>query len=385
MQPLPRQSARILITEDNMVNQEAARLLLESAGYRVSTAETAADTFRQLESFRPDLLLVDVNLPDMDGLSMVRQIRQRYSTDNNLAVIFLTSAEDTQTRHDALCAGANDFLSKPFDPAELLARIGNNVDTKLLQDALTSANRRFERERDEIAQIQRRLLPSRFPTIDGFVFHGGYVPCGKAGGDYYDAIQRLDGSILMIVADVSGHGLPAAVHMSMARAIIHAQARDVQPLTTVFDKLNHVLTESFQPGEFMTCFLALLNPQTLEMESLNAGHPSPLLLHRETMDVEQITGVGCPPVGVEGPSKPVTSLMTLEKSQRLLLFTDGLVEERDPVGEFFGEDQVEGLLMSHASVDAEEFGDALLSSVREHCQRPFFRDDVTFLIIDTPE
>lgn len=372
----------ILVTEDNPVSMQLIQSVLERAYYRVVPAANAEESVAAMEEWRPDLVLLDINLPDADGVDFVSRIHAATRDEIPVPIVFLTADTDRRTRHRALAGGATDFLTKPFDPVELTARVSIHVRSRHLQQELAAANKALERERDHVARIQRHLLPDSLPLVDGVRFAAVYVPCRKAGGDYYDAFLRRDGRVLLTVADVSGHGLPAAIHMSIARALVRAEGNFSRPLPLAFHHLEQVLAQGFLEGEFMTCILGVFDPKDGTFEYVNAGHCPPIVLECESGKLSELRGTGPLPIGIDADSTVVTLRERIPPNSRLLLYTDGLVEQQDADGRPFAIEGVASALRDGAQEDIATAAARLQRALRKHSGDCPMRDDMTFLLVE---
>jgi sigma-B regulation protein RsbU (phosphoserine phosphatase) len=375
---------RILLVEDNFTLVDLLQILLERNGLEVHAADSVASGVAAFRSFKPDAIVLDVVLPDGSGLDLLREVRKLQHADSFLPVIVLTDRVELSLRIESVIAGAHDFLSKPFNPIELLSRLRINLETKLLHDQLLAANARLERERDELARVQRNLLPDVLPPVAGTHMAGTLMTCSKAGGDYYDVVQRPDGKLFVTVMDVAGHGLPSAMHMAMARAIFRGEASVAKDTVSTFNKLTYVLGQTFQPGEFLTCLLLILDPVALTIEVLNAGHCPPMLIDRSTGDVEEIVVEPVMPIGVTPYNPGRAHAVQLRHNARVVLYTDGLVEQIGAGGRPFGEDGLRDVLKATVKADTQKFVERLALALREHQGTSPLRDDVTYLVIDTP-
>ncbi len=379
---------RVLVCDDSESICHLASMLLKRSGCSVECVNSGEDALTLLEKQSFDLLLLDVVLPGISGLEVAKKIRDRLGNSGFLPIILLTSNVDVELRREGLEAGATDFVSKPFDPVELIARIKNHSSIKRLHDSLAKANDALEAERDKVAAIQRHLLPKEFPEIPNVEFTAGYLPSSKVGGDYYDVILRPDGKVSIIIADVSGHGIPSSIYMSMVRAALHAHERKNHDLATIYRGVDDILKNGLDDFSFVTLYMAHFDPETYVMEQLMAGHHLPLLLKKNDGEIEEIPQESNFPMGLmvlEGdmPLEIPTSKFQLARGQRLILFTDGIIEEFNPEMEQFGMERFQQLLKSTAYSSLDESRDLIFETVRSFAGiEEGFNDDVTLLMMD---
>ncbi|NIQ01851.1 MAG: response regulator, partial [Nitrospinaceae bacterium] len=178
--------ATLLVVDDSRTQVSFMKNILEKE-YEIRTAYNGLEAVEQFRDHRPDLVLLDIEMPHMNGYEACREIKA-IGRDTFVPIIFITSKNDLQSLKKGLQIGAEDYLTKPFHPEELRARIQVMLRTKSLYNQLEEANAIIEKERDTIANIQRSLLCDEPPEIEGFRFFTDYQPSSKAGGDYYDFI-----------------------------------------------------------------------------------------------------------------------------------------------------------------------------------------------------
>jgi sigma-B regulation protein RsbU (phosphoserine phosphatase) len=237
---------------------------------------------------------------------------------------------------------------------------------------------RLEHELDLARRIQRRLLPDGPPHIAGLEIAGGSEPAREVGGDYYDHIPLGDGRVLLVIADVSGKGVPAALLMSAFRASLMSQDANTSAPADVAERLNSFLYRSVDPGKFVTAFLGFLDGRTGQFVYANAGHNSPVLLRRDGT-VEWLATGGLI-LGILSDSRFETGNVRLEPGDMLALYTDGVTEGADATNEQFGEERLVAALQKSAGQPCAEIARSLMREVRafEGAQGP--ADDLTVLI-----
>jgi len=376
---------RVLIVDDNPVNNALVKATLDRERIRCVAAVSGEDALDALKRQSFELVLLDIELPDVSGYDVLRSIRERQSSLAFLPVILLTGRTDQQSRIDGLEAGATDFLTKPFDPAELVARIRNHIGAKRLYDKLMLANQLLEEERAKIFLSQLALLPSSMPTLPGLRFGAGYLASSVASGDYYDVMVRQSGNVVLAVGDVSGHGIASAMQMSILRATLHARIAEGKSIEGVLRDLNAILGHSLDEYSFVTFFLAEFDPTTGRLWSVSAGHHPPLVQNLATGTISELLIETCCPLGLEpGLAAPMNETV-LMPGHRLILYTDGLIEQSAPDGRFFDAAGVAESLGKSYQLGPQAAVDRLTADLRQFgtLERP--EDDVTILIMDFME
>jgi sigma-B regulation protein RsbU (phosphoserine phosphatase) len=216
--------------------------------------------------------------------------------------------------------------------ANLLSRAVMHL---ILTRQLQEANRALDHEKDQVGRMQRHLLPARLPQIEGLELGASYFTCSRAGGDYYDVIELPDEQWGLLMADVSGHGTPAAVVMAMMHTLLHSFPGPPLPPTHVLSYINRHLLAVAPEGMFATAFYGIYDPVYRRLRYASAGHPLPRLRNGagRMREVEQTSGL---PLGVAEEDSWVEREVLLVPGDVLLLFTDGILEGANSAGEPFG-------------------------------------------------
>ena len=238
------------------------------------------------------------------------------------------------------------------------ALFGRGTQNLVLRNQLSDALGDLDRELQTVGDIQRSLLPRKLPTITGFDFATCYHTSARAGGDYYDFFPLHDGGYGLFIADVSGHGTPAAVLMAITHAIAHAQPGTHTPPANLLASLNHQLARSYmRGGAFATAFYAVLDPAARTLTYSLAGHNPPRLVRAGR--VLSLGENGALPLGIREHETYAEAMVKLEKGDLLLLYTDGVTETMAPGPahaevDLFGLERLDKLLMNCGDAGAEE-------------------------------
>ena len=315
----------------------------------------------------PDLILVDVIMPEMDGFELCGKLRDEPRTAN-IPVIMVTAKSRIEDIETGFELGAMDYIRKPFNPRELVLRVGNALALKKSNDELTIWNKRVSRDLELAGTIQRSLFSDIPHFSRRFEVRIAYRPCMHVGGDAFDIIPLPDGRLAIYVADVSGHGVAPAMISSLLKATASEMIRryaDKGP-AEICNALNMVIRRRIDnPAYFSTLFIALHDPDTLEWRCMNCGHPNPLLIRDDEMvDTSSFKRHGGAPIGFPfGSERPYSEMDELvfkdEGNSYLLLYTDGLIEAKhlasgDECGETMAETYHEVVKMPERANKAQE-------------------------------
>jgi serine phosphatase RsbU (regulator of sigma subunit) len=242
-----------------------------------------------------------------------------------------------------------------------------------------AAGKRLEGELAQAAEIQRQRLPASAPVIVGLDLAGYNVPCRTVGGDYYDFLPLPDGRVVILVADVAGKGMPAALMMMDLQARVHIMSGDPDDTAGLVDRLNRSLAGACPSNRFITMFLSVLDPSTGQMTFCNAGHNPPLLL-RADGSVEELSEGG-PVLGLPMKTQYRQGRRELRAGDLVALFSDGVTEAENDAGEEFGTERLGAVLTQCREEPAQAIVDAVNRAVEEWRAGAPAADDVTLVIV----
>jgi len=281
-------------------------------------------------------------------------------------------------------AGDLDYRATPSGQHEfrLLVESFNDMTARIQQlNEETRHTARIKRELEMARDIQMRLFPAVIPQPDGFDIHGANVPSLEVSGDYFDVLPwGKEGNLALIVGDVTGKGVPAAMVMSNAQACLHSESlRPDSEATDSVGILNHVLCENTDDETFITFFIASLSPSESRLSYVNAGHNPPVLL-RQSGDCLELAPGG-PIVGILPDAPYKTGHIDLAPGDLLCMYTDGVTEAAMPSGEEFGMERLKDVLHQSKRLSAEEIVGRIVGTVEEFTQLPSQADDITILVV----
>ncbi|HXG37485.1 MAG TPA: PP2C family protein-serine/threonine phosphatase [Bacteroidota bacterium] len=243
------------------------------------------------------------------------------------------------------------------------------------------AQQRIERELAVAASIQQRILPAALPVIEGYDLFGINIPTKMVGGDYYDAVPLENGSFLLVVADVAGKGIPAALLVSSFQAYLSAYASTICSLTDLAHKLNRSIFEASTAERYITAVVGIFDPATARLETINAGHNPPYLLRRDG-SVQQLTagGIAFGMLDMDFPYE--TDCVTLEPGERVLFYTDGITEAMDGHGNLYDSaGTLADIMRRNTPASAEQFVRDLVADVVAFTASAPQSDDITALYL----
>ncbi|HAA86055.1 MAG TPA: response regulator receiver modulated serine phosphatase [Kosmotogaceae bacterium] len=373
---------RILIVDDDRSVRILLRSILKKKGYETSECEDGVSAVEFCVKSNPDIVLLDLLMPDMHGLDVLKQLKENTQTAS-IPVIVLTGSTDQEDKLSALRSGAVDYISKPFVSEEVTLRVGTQLRIHELISSLQSAVRELENDLEAAGRIQRALVPSEVPQGIGVDINWIYMPSSSVGGDIFDIIPLEHSRYLVYVLDVSGHGINAALVSVMVHRFIEDFRSSISPEDGVFPLADFMkmldasfLFERFET--YMTASFVILDTMNGEVEVSNAGNPHPLLLQQGVIQVLDSENNGAIGFGiVEG----ITRKYRIHEGSKLLLFTDGIIDVRDSNGSRIGEGTVIDLLKSEKDSALGELFSRFRGLLKKHLPDTSrsFEDDITLV------
>jgi sigma-B regulation protein RsbU (phosphoserine phosphatase) len=350
-------------------------MLLTRQGYRVETAATGTEVLGLAGTLEPDLLLLDNDIPDGDGVSLCRQLRGDAKT-TELPIILLVPAIDRELRLLGLKAGVDDFIAQPVDQVELSVRVNAALRMNRYRRALKADQ--LAKQLEMASAVQQLLLPRRAPAIDGLDQACSYQPAAWVGGDLYDVVAT-DDAVYTVVADVSGHGVASAIFM----ANVHSALRILVPLVSdpvaLIEAINErVVEDAGDSGMFVSMVVARYDRRTRELQVVNCGHPEPVVI-REHGQVDLIPASG-PPLGMLAPLGVTTWRDVLSLGSSITFYTDGVSEASNARREHFGVTRLCDTLAASTGPAALAIHD-VVEAVRTFCGSDTREDDMTIVMM----
>jgi sigma-B regulation protein RsbU (phosphoserine phosphatase) len=365
------QPERILLVDDNPTNLQVLFQTLEGRGYNLLVAKDGETALTIVKKALPELILLDIMMPGIDGYEVCRQLKENPAT-RNIPVIFLSALDDTKDKVRGLDLGAVDYISKPFQADEVIARVNTHLTIHRLQQQL-------QEQKDVVAKVQYDLLPKRLPEIKGMKLSAYYQTSRYAGGDYYDIIELPDERWGFMVADAEGHSTPAAVRMAMTCALLRGYPGAASDPGKVLKDLNRTLCEVVGMS-FITAIFAVYDGRDNSLRIVKAGHMDPLLYRPAEGETVEIPCEGTYAMGIEQYDEVPVTETRLQSGDRLLFYTDGLTELFNPEGEMYGLERLCRQLSKDHGGNPKEILDAIVDDAERFAKGLPADDDQALLL-----
>jgi serine phosphatase RsbU (regulator of sigma subunit) len=389
-------SIKVLLVEDNPLDSRLIREIMKashSLTYAFEAVDTLALGLDRLNLQHYDAALLDLSLPDSEGMNTFLEIHKRAP---DMPVIILTGMDDEGLALEAMQQGAQDYLVKgqlnrnhleraltyALERHKILdelqkSRQSLQATTLELEKALQSIHQELETAKI----VQKAFLPQDIYSIPGVEIGVMFVPCGTVGGDLYDVIPIDDSQTAFLLLDVAGHGIPAALIAAMAKLSFARNIKKGLSPKEIFQIVNKELINYLPSERFITAILCVFDASSKQLSLARAGNPPALLLRASSNTVEQLTPPGTF-IGVFPDGKFEQIDLPLSSGDRLLLYTDGLVECTDSSDKQFGRTRLSELFLQTRTTPADETTVHILMKTKAYVGDGPQQDDITFLVLE---
>jgi serine phosphatase RsbU (regulator of sigma subunit) len=369
-----------MIADDQADVRDALRLALRPDGYAIEQVLSPAAVLEAVRERRFDLALLDLNYArdttsGREGLDLIDRVRE---IDPDLPIVVMTGWASIELAVEAMQRGVGDFVQKPWENSALRSILRTQLERGLARREARAREQQNSREWAEASSAQRMLLPHAIPALPGFELAAASRPAGNLSGDYYALLPLGEGRALVCIGDVCGKGAGAALLMANLQAAVKACAEgNVRP-AALCRRVNRILCENCEPDRFVTLFCGVLDTTQRTLSYANAGHNAPLVV-RANGSLLRLSDGG-PVLGEFADWSAAPGAIELLSGDRIVLYTDGMTEATNSVGEEFGEERLSRFVCAHRALPAAELHARTLAEAARFAGG-VFADDVTLLIL----
>lgn len=369
---------RVLIVDDAKANLD---ILVEGlkADHKLSLAMNGEMALQIAARTPPDLILLDIMMPGLDGYEVCRRLRRMPETAE-VPIMFLSSLEEVRDKTRGFEVGANDYLTKPFEMLEVKARVRSLLKAKAYSDAVKE---QIAGELRVAREIQMGMLPHDFSALEGAYgveFGAVLEPAREVGGDLYGVCAAARERMVLFVGDVSGKGIPASMFMVRAISLARLLAREIREPELILARLNDELSADNPSSMFVTFLCAVYDPDTGRLAIANGGHCRPVLLRPGQAPGWAVRKLGTA-LGFDAGLEFERTELVLAPGDALVLYTDGVIEAFNPQDECYGDDRLLADLAALAGQTAPATTAGLLDRVRGFAAGAPQSDDIAIMTL----
>ena len=356
---------------------------IRSGRYNMTFARDGVEALEMLGADPDiDMVLSDINMPRMDGLTLLEQIPK---VRPNLRSVIISAYGDMKNIRTAMNRGAFDFVTKPVDFDDLRFTIDRTLQhVEELREALNARDKlvAIQNELDVASTMQQSILPTSFPSSTSYKVFGTMQPARNVGGDFFDVIRLQDDQVGLAIADVSGKGVPAALFMMSSRTLLKGASIGMDSPGAVLSEVNKLLYDDNIAQMFVTMLYATYNPATRIFTYASGGHDAPLLIRSDGSStlLPLTNGIA---LGILPRFEYQQESIQLSPGDTILLYTDGVTEAMNMDGVQLGIDRVSGIFSQAPPADAEDVGAEVIKAVVDFAQEAPQHDDITCLILQS--
>jgi len=371
----------ILVVDDTPANLRLLSRMLNEQGYQVRPVPDGQLALAAARAKTPDLILLDIRMPDMDGYQICENLKAETST-KDIPIIFISALDAIQDKVKAFTVGGVDYITKPFHVEEVLARVETHLALRKLQAQLVSANTKMAKELALAGEVQKSFFPQEMPNIPDWQLTVTMKSARETSGDFFDWILLPRGYVGILMADVVDKGVAAALFMALSWSLLRTYAGDFPTHPeTVLTSVNQRIVEDTSAKQFVTVFYAVLDPSTGRLVYSNAGHTPPIVVNANTGDVIHRLEHTGKPLGLFEEEIWEQKVVELVPGDLLVIYTDGITEAQNEEGEFFDEIRLVESVQSHLESPAQNLVDALLMDVQSFMGETSQSDDIALAVL----
>lgn len=374
----------VVVVDDDVTNLKMAGRILSKNNMRVTALKSGYALIDYIKTNKPDLILLDIKMPGLDGFETMRRIQEQMAPSEKIPVIFLTADDSQDAETHGLALGAMDFIKKPFIPDVLVLRVRHTIDLVRLQHDLEQENERIRSELAMASRIQSAMLPGIFPAFPErkeFDIYASMDPVRGVGGDFFDFFFIDRDRLCLLIADVSGKGIPAALFMMASKIILADNAKSGKSPAQILQDTNEAICANNPEEMFVTVWLGILDISTGLLTTANAGHEYPALMHADGQFELFRDRHGLVVGGMPGVKYHEHSLQMYPGS-KLFVYTDGVPEATDAENALFGTARMLQALNAHTNEAPKQILHGVRQAVNEFVSNMEQFDDLTMMCLE---
>ncbi len=376
---------KVLIVEDDQSNQALIAGLLAQLGiFQIDVAKDGVEGLNKVLSFEPDLIILDITMPKLDGYEVLWRLKSIEKTCS-IPVLIQTASDTREARDKTFKAGASDFITKPVNPLEFFARVRTHLENRLLVNRLQFRLKQIQTELTTAQNMQMGLLPCPATLRDiqeryklNIVSY--FDPSDKLGGDFWQTIPLSHQRLGIYLCDFSGHGLATALNTFRLHTLIFQMQIDIEKPSELLTKLNKQLCELLQRGQFATFFFGIFDFKNQTLSYSGAGCPPPLIWNQKRVTALSTKGL---PLGISESAVYENHLVTFKSGYRMFLYSDALPEATNNKGEALGQKGLTTMVKpAFRNADIKEGMQSIMDKFFAFSPPPA-QDDVTTVLIES--
>ncbi|MES0338990.1 MAG: SpoIIE family protein phosphatase [Anaerolineales bacterium] len=374
----------ILIVDDKPANLRLLSQMLADRGYIVRAVKSGTRALESIRATPPNLILLDIKMPGMDGYEVCRQLKELPET-RSIPVIFISALNEIQNKVQGFNVGGVDYITKPFQYEEVIARVETHLALRRFQKRLQKANKRYEKELKLAGSLQANLIPKQAPAIPGFQLSFVLRSARETSGDFYDFFPLNSGHFGILVADVVDKGAAAALLMAYGRTLLRTLAEEFpEHPDRVLKNVNQRMLSYSDASHFLTVFYGILGPEKNELVYSNAGHNPAIHLKATNGKMKMLKNTGMP-LGLFDDQDWQQRKIQLDPGDMVIMYTDGVTDAQNPLNELYGMERFNKTIQANRKCPPAELEKLVLADIDRFLDGSPQPDDMAMVILSKDE
>ncbi len=375
----------VLVVDDTPANLRLLTRILQEQGYQVRPVPDGSLALAAAQAKLPDLVLLDIRMPEIDGFEVCAKLKSDPGT-RDVPIIFISALDAVEDKVQAFTVGGVDYITKPFQAAEVIARVENHLNLRRLQAQLEIANSKMAQELALAGEVQSSFMPKNIPDLPGWQLAVTMQSAHETSGDFFDIISLPRGYTGILMADVKGNGVAAALYMALSWSLIRTYAGDfpTHPEMTL-TSVNQRLVEDTSANQYVSIFFGILDPKSGRFVYSNAGHSPPLVVNSNSGEVlQQLEHTG-KPLGIFEEDTWRQKTIEIQPGEALVMHTFGVTEARNQQQASY---KLQGLITSfhnHLGFSAVDLVEALFTDLQSFMGDAPQLDDLALAVLAREE
>ena len=371
----------ILIVDDTPANLRLLSQMLSEIGYGVRAVTSGARALESVQATQPNLILLDIRMPEMNGYEVCERLKQDPKT-KDIPIIFISALNEIEDKMRGFSVGCVDYITKPFQFEEVLARVETHLSMRRLQKQLQDANKKFEQELALAGSLQASFFPSEPPQFPGWQVAVMLKPARETSGDFYDVYKLPNGQLAILVADVVDKGAAAALYMALSWTLIRTYSREYpdQP-EIVLGSANSQIISDTDASRFVSVFYGVLDPASGRFVYCNAGHNPPIRFSlKDSENYKKLSKTGLI-LGILENETWKQGTVDIYPGDVLVHYTDGVTEAQNMDGDLYGTKRLIQCVQINLGRSAQEIQSSILEDIDEFMGPAPQFDDIALIIL----
>jgi serine phosphatase RsbU (regulator of sigma subunit) len=374
-----------LVVDDTPANLRLLTRILQEQGYQVRPVPDGSLALAAAQAKLPDLVLLDIRMPEMDGFEVCEKLKSDPGT-RDVPIIFISALDAVEDKVQAFRVGGVDYITKPFQAEEVIARVENHLNLRRLQAQLEIANTKMAQELALAGEVQSSFMPKDIPDLPGWQLAVTMQSAHETSGDFFDIISLPRGYTGILMADVKGNGVAAALYMALSWSLIRTYAGDfpTHPEMTL-TSVNQRLVEDTSANQYVSIFFGILDPKSGRFVYSNAGHSPPIVINANSGEIiRQLDHTG-KPLGIFEEETWQQKIIEIQPGEVLLMHTFGVTEARNQQQASYKQQGLITSFHNHLGTSAVDLVEALFTDLQSFMGDAPQLDDLALAVLAREE